>query len=32
MSDCNHEFEIWRGRDICIICGEEKDYSAGKQS
>lgn len=30
MNDCQHEFETWRGRDICIICGQEKDYSAGK--
>lgn len=24
---CTHEFEVWRGRDICINCGQEKKYN-----
>lgn len=26
MIECKHEFEIWRGRTVCINCGQEEKY------
>lgn len=32
MSECNHQFEVWRGRDICIDCGKEKKYNSNTET
>ena len=26
MSECKHDYVIWRGRYICAECGQEKNY------
>lgn len=32
MSECQHQFEIWRGRHICIDCGIEKQYNSNTET
>jgi len=31
MTTCKHEYVTWRGRDVCEICGEEKDYGKDRE-
>lgn len=32
MSDHNHNYEVWRGRSVCIDCGSEKRYNESTET